>query len=514
MGLLADAGRAVEQTANDFHDDAEDARRKIDDAAAEAKRKADEAAAEAKRIADEAAAAAQQQVDAIAAEAARQANRVATEARRIADAAFSDARRKIDEVNQTFRNTVGDIRSEIDRSARKARNQISGFIATGTTLPDVFSWLHAHPSITFQIMWQTTAGLSLPYPLWNPDMKRDLERAFRKAWDSDSIMTTDPVTNWKSLADDEPVVQILDHADAWNMFLAYIAQSLAVEIGNRVQWSLIGYSAGALTQLFHSSQMFNWNVKERGYEITAMHGNALPCSPATGSSFLFDGIIDSSNRPATIANLVDWCRSNLIHFTGKLEAAGAVDQWQYRGLPPVLNMLAGTPMSSRPSDGIQHRTAGCRGTVGFLRSILRTVNIPVQLVTHAGHAQPYFVEDGLYLSHGDDPYDQFTTAIPPMPISELLIGQKQFDEWFGRGVKESAQAKNIGRRTIDLSIQYLPNELLRTYCRDRAAGKTHDTGEVQGIFSGLHDVAELEQFSLWTRMDDKIASFGGCAAVP
>jgi hypothetical protein len=41
-----------------------------------------------------------------------------------------------------------------------------------------------------------------------------------------------------------------------------------------------------------------------------------------------------------------------------------------------------------------------------------------------------------------------------MPISELLIGQKQFNEWFGHGVSNNTQKNNIGRRTIDLAIDY------------------------------------------------------------
>jgi hypothetical protein len=52
-----------------------------------------------------------------------------------------------------------------------------------------------------------------------------------------------------------------------------------------------------------------------------------------------------------------------------------------------------------------HRTAGCWGTVGFMRSVLRAANIPVVREACGGHACVGFPTEGLHMSHGDDPYN-------------------------------------------------------------------------------------------------------------
>ena len=78
---------------------------------------------------------------------------------------------------------------------------------------------------------------------------------------------------------------------------------------------------------------------------------------------------------------------------------------------------------------------------GFLRTVLRTVNIPVVHEHQGGHALPHFSADGLHLSHGDDPYTQYTFADPSYPMSELLMKQSTFDEWFGSDVPDDARKK-------------------------------------------------------------------------
>jgi hypothetical protein len=129
-------------------------------------------------------------------------------------------------------------------------------------------------------------------------------------------------------------------------------------------------------------------------------------------------------------------------------------------------------------------------------------------VTNAGHAQPWFVTESRYLSHGDDPYNQLTKATPPIPAAEIPINQSKFDSWFGVGVSDADKAKNVGRRTRELAITYLPNVLLHDYCNDQSAGRTHVNGEVFDDLSLNYTVSQLEAEHLWDRMDAKIAGFG------
>jgi hypothetical protein len=182
-----------------------------------------------------------------------------------------------------------------------------------------------------------------------------------------------------------------------------------------------------------------------------------------------------------------------------------------------LRIIQGTPFpaSGVPSSaGIRHRTAGCWGTTSYLRAILRVVNIPVKHEDHVGHAMPYFLSEGLYLSHGDDPYNRLSKATPPFPAGELLIDQATRDAWFGGGVSNNQQTQNIGRRTRELAIRYLSDELLRNHCADLAANKSHADSDVFNSLKGNYTVAELEGQGLWGRIEAKITSLGGCAQIP
>ena len=95
---------------------------------------------------------------------------------------------------------------------------------------------------------------------------------------------------------------------------------------------------------------------------------------------------------------------------------------------------------------------------------------------------------------------------------ELLLDQSKFDSWFGSGVSADARKKHVGKRVMELAIQYLPTRMLHDYCTDQAAGKSHADGDVYAGFQWYgYTLTELEcQHRLWSRMDAKIASMGGC----
>jgi hypothetical protein len=285
-------------------------------------------------------------------------------------------------------------------------------------------------------------------------------------------------------------------------------------MGVQVSWSLAGFTATQLAHLLDSRTMFHWQGSPAGYRIDGMDGNVIPAPPAYTYAFLGKGNLIGISRRETIANVIGWCRSNLSHFLGGLDTANMEDQWQYRGLPPMTRVIEGTVQTSHPTSGSAHRTAGCWGTTGFLRAAGRAVNIPVKLVTNAGHAQPWFMADDCYLSHGDDPYNALTKAVPPFAPDEILTSKAKFDAWFGPSVPAAEKSDNVGRRTRELAVKYLPNYLLHAYCDDKALGKTHANGKVFDTLNRGYTVAQLEAEQLWTRMDTKIAGFGGCGGVP
>ncbi len=88
------------------------------------------------------------------------------------------------------------------------------------------------------------------------------------------------------------------------------------------------------------------------------------------------------------------------------------------------------------------------------------MNIPVLEQHISDHAVINFTTEHKYLSHGDDPYNRLTKTTPPFPAAELLIDQAKYDAWFGSGVSDATKGKNIGRRGLELGLQYLPNALL------------------------------------------------------
>jgi hypothetical protein len=176
--------------------------------------------------------------------------------------------------------------------------------------------------------------------------------------------------------------------------------------------------------------------------------------------------------------------------------------------------MEGTLRSDPGYPAFRSWTAGCHGTNHFFTAILRAVNIPVDYRIAAGHATPFFMNEGVYLSHGDDPYSAFSRETSLFPAGELLIDEAQWEAWFGPSVPVEERTNNVGRRVLELAIQYLPTYLLRKRCSDLDAGRGREESEVFQIFQRVYTLAQLDEANLWTRMDGKITDSGGCDAIP
>jgi hypothetical protein len=168
-----------------------------------------------------------------------------------------------------------------------------------------------------------------------------------------------------------------------------------------------------------------------------------------------------------------------------------------------------------PSFGLEHRTAGCWGTTGFLRAVLRTVNVPVRLESpDSAHALPHFVREGLFLSHADDPYNQFLSD-KSISTPELLIDRRSFNAWFGPGVLNSVASNNVGRRPQELAIKHLAQLLLDEHCADLKRGviAVNDLAiKKSGVFELLpsYTLAELKAECLWENLNKKVEELGTC----
>ncbi len=391
---------------------------------------------------------------------------------------------------------------------------------TQMNAPDLDAWLTKHPLISGTIRWEDNSGIKT-YSNWSATQKTDLLNMFQKIWNSEPLGLTDPPPNMTNLADEDIARTMLSKDHAWPLFLAYIAHSLVVETDEWVSWSLTEYSEEELSELFDGTRMFRFDNNLEGYELRY---KGTPAPPDFTYEFLNTNNMVDEDRLKTIGNLLDWCRSNMIHFTGRFNAKNMEGHWQYRGEAPASRVINGTTSvfyaskkddTTPPTVESGHFTAGCWGTTAFLRAVLRTVNIPVKGEIGGEHSLPHFISEDKYLSHGDDPYNAAARNFHhphPFPVEELFIDQDTFNAWFGPGVHRAGA--NVGRRTIELAIEYLPHILLKLRCQDIERGRSNADSAVYTIFfQRIYSVEELQTMNLWGRIDEKINRLGGCETV-
>ncbi len=235
-----------------------------------------------------------------------------------------------------------------------------------------------------------------------------------------------------------------------------------------------------------------------------------PSHPTKSFAFLQQNGLIGTNRLETIANLLSWGHK-LDHNMWSPTAANTDANWQYRGYAPVSRTIDGT-LAKIPNPTPGNWTMGCWGTMGFLKAVLLSVNIPVKITAINGfgcnHATPYFPSEGLYLSHGDDPYSFFqegSTTVFPVP-GDILIDQATYTSWFTGD--PSYVCGNIGRRPAELALDLLPDFLVQYYCWDISLNKSHAEGKVYDAFKHHFSLQYLENTNLWGRLSQRATDLG------
>jgi hypothetical protein len=171
---------------------------------------------------------------------------------------------------------------------------------------------------------------------------------------------------------------------------------------------------------------------------------------------------------------------------------------------------------------------GCHGTSGFLKTLLRSINIPVKVVNPCRHSHASFPTLQMTMTHSDDIYSRlfrdhpgdpdFPPTTPLQSSLDLLIPDSQFQAVFeGNGdphFDEQKACLNVGFQTVALAVHNEPrNYLMSAYCDDFETNATHADGVVfEDIFS-RHPVLNLtvpflERAGLWTRLESKRQKFG------
>lgn len=353
--------------------------------------------------------------------------------------------------------------------------------------PHVRCWLLLHPNVANAIKWQfefqSTAydvpeTAKRPYFSWTGAEQAELQGAFDAAWawlespgtpaDPSGEGLPYPPKNLNDTTNDNdtPWTRV---AESWarSLYVRWVAFCLAVEIGNRVPWSITGYGPEQLQVLFDSAAMMtrpagtgagftvvtgspgHANYIERDDNL----GTSMPAPPWYTWSFLVNEGLIGKSRLLTIGTLLQWVSDHCVHYFGAFTYGEADNHWQYRGNPPITRIVEGTTNPNVSGGMFGHWTAGCHGTTGFLRNVLRAANIPVAISTVCGHSHAVFLTEGVYLDHGDNPYNQ-TFKATGLPASDLLIDHPTYVAWFGASTDNRSEGcDKIGHQVTVLAGQ-------------------------------------------------------------
>lgn len=316
-----------------------------------------------------------------------------------------------------------------------------GDIRPGGSCCDLYSLLRYNPNIERNLIWRGPDPVR--YQQWSAQQKSDLYEAFAKICSGEIAgLPAEP-----SLVDDgEGIADELSAEDAWRTYVAHVAHSLVVEACGWVPWSIAGDGFVGRNLLLGSDSLFAPTSSGTYRILYYEHGYGTPGDPTRVYRFLREEGVVAGNRLDTVGRMIEWCRDHLRHFTGPVSRENFIATWDYPGYPPVEKLIADA--ASAPT--VFARTAGCWGTTAFLRLVLRTVNIPVSLLTRCGHAQPCFPSEGRYLDHGDNPYNRNFIDSGASGL-DLLIDNATYREWFDSSVASETVCDNVGRRPRELN---------------------------------------------------------------
>lgn len=313
---------------------------------------------------------------------------------------------------------------------------------------------------------------------WSSSDKQALSDAFDRAWawmyetdkpfsnlGADEFSMPLSCPNCEALLISNPndiAKTIIGEASSKTAYIASVAHSLAGEIGGSIPWSILNEPSSNLHHYFNSRSMMHRNNSTTEFVFGAplgagslnarekYLGNSTPATPRYAHSFLVNNGILGSTQSETIAALLQWVRENMVHYYLTSTYTNTNDHWGYPGRPSVFSVIEGTIRASESTPN--HWTAGCHGTAGFIKSVFKSVNIPVEILYVCGHAQLYFPSIGMYIDHGDNPYNS-NVKNSSFSITNLYVDQATHEQWFSATPdflpSSDPLCANIGRKTLD-----------------------------------------------------------------
>ncbi|MBX2822357.1 MAG: T9SS type A sorting domain-containing protein [Rhodothermaceae bacterium] len=258
------------------------------------------------------------------------------------------------------------------------------------------------PDISPSVTWYSdNSTLPVAYADWSDQQKADL-RAIIESLEAGEAYPMDAppqlVTSY-----------YISRDDAWTIFLSHIAHSLWVEVNQKVPWSILEYEKENLDLLFDGSLMFSCPGVDTCVFNTSTYGRVTDWNVRLTYDFLSQQGMIRETAEETLWAFTYWGRRNLVHILGADSNPDGYERlYGYRGYP-LLNRILD------PLPGKTHITAGCWGTAGVFKGVLRAVNIPVRsTTTHFGspsndsralHSRFEMPTIGVGTTHGDDIYN-------------------------------------------------------------------------------------------------------------
>lgn len=388
-------------------------------------------------------------------------------------------------------------------------------------------WLGAHPNIANALRYDGK-NYYAAWSTWPKKLKEDLAARWKDMVDWYGSGMPHPAPS--SFPDPIPVSPagdtnygdfVMSAAHGRHVYLSHIANTLALEMTGKLPWSIAGYSQDDAKTLLSSWLWFQYveppNVTVEGYYFSEVHS---PMTPAHVMRFLTSNDLLGTSALDTVARLFGWCRSLIHYFTNTAGTEPDIHAfWGPDVFPiPASMLVKGTNYTGYDPPRFGHYTYGCAGTAGFMRTILRAVNIPVAIaVPPCGHTMAQFPTIDRAMSHGDDPYNSLwrVTEFPGWPApspEECLITLEQYADWFGPSIDPYVSINNVGRRPAELAVQYVSDYLLDRYCDDTAAGLDHAGGKVYDTLKTYYSVAQLEALHLWDNLAAKATATNWCGS--
>ena len=355
------------------------------------------------------------------------------------------------------------------------------------------------------------------YDQWLYWQKNALRNAFARACMGRATTLSNPPINIAPNVDEDEAfpTTYISMSDAEDLYVEYLGEILVTEIKNKVPWSLLDLRNSELRIILNSTSYFT----KIDPSTAKIQGYSLPAPPDIVWDFIQENNLIGSTRKETIVRLIRWSR-NLSHFLGRYRNGNMEDHWHYRGMPPAAHVIEGTTHAG--NDRFGHYTGGCWGTTWFYITVLRVLNIPVEGITLEGtrvlpngdtviqrHAAPWFKSEDLFLSHGDDPYNQVSKLIDEEDVSEILLELWDFFLRFGYYVTSEQRLENVGSKPCEVVIETIPWKVMEGRCQDTTEGTFEFTNWLNN--SCIDNTGNPQIF--WQDVETKISQEGGCTSM-